>query len=60
MFIPDEDDWLGFGLSGSDNKTQMIGSDIAIGHLNIKTGQGIVQDYNVDAKAPVSKFMPLN
>jgi hypothetical protein len=31
----------------------MIGSDVAIGWLNLKTGQGLVKDYNVDAKAPV-------
>ena len=38
----------------------MLGADIAIGYLNLKTGQGIVQDYNVDAKAPVCYVvMPL-
>lgn len=35
----------------------MMHSDIAIGHLNIKTGQGIVSDYNVDAKAPCTSIL---
>ncbi|OXA51211.1 Protein Skeletor, isoforms B/C [Folsomia candida] len=55
--VANDDDWLGFGLSGSDNKTQMMSSDIAIGHINVKTGQGVVQDYNVDAKAPCTSIL---
>lgn len=54
-----EDDWLGFGINGGDinttsTKAKMIGGDVAIGYLNLRTGQGIVQDYNMDARAPVT------
>lgn len=49
-----QNDYLAFGLSGSDNQTQMIGSDVAIlymdGHL------GFAYDYNITEKYPVSSL----
>lgn len=44
---------MGFGVSGSDNETKMIGSDVAIAYLG-KNGMPNAFDYKIDAKAPVS------
>jgi len=43
---------MGFGLSGSPNKSQMIGSDVAVGYLF--NNKGAVHDLNIDAKTVVS------
>ncbi|CAL8090895.1 unnamed protein product [Orchesella dallaii] len=55
--LANDDDWLGFGLSGDNNTAKMIGGDVAIGYLNLRTGQGIVNDYNMDARAPCSEIL---
>lgn len=52
--LANDDDWLGFGLSGSNTTAKMIGGDVAIGRLDLRTGQGVVEDFNIDARAPVS------
>ena len=52
MHFLDENDWMGFGISGDENKTSMIGSDIAI--VSLKNNAAIVHDYKIDARAPVS------
>jgi len=40
---------MGFGISGSENSSQMIGSDVATGF--IQNGKGFAYDLNIDAKA---------
>lgn len=50
----DADDYMAFGISGSAEKSQMLGADVAVtyidGHL------GFATDYNIDSLAPVSKL----
>ncbi len=48
----DRNDYIAFGLSGSKNSTQMIGSDVAISYL--KDHSGVTQDYNITGKFPVN------
>ncbi|ODM96270.1 Protein Skeletor, isoforms B/C, partial [Orchesella cincta] len=55
--LANDDDWLGFGVSGDNSTAKMIGGDVAIGHLNLRTGQGVVSDYNLDARAPCSQIL---
>jgi len=48
----DENDYIAFGLSGSDNQTKMIGSDVAISYMSGHLG--VTHDYNITDKYPVS------
>lgn len=43
-------DYIGFGISGSDNSSQMIGSDVSISYLESHVGYTI--DYNITDKHP--------
>lgn len=47
-----EDEYLSFGISGSDEKSQMIGADVAVAYIN--GYQGYATDYNITALTPVS------
>lgn len=47
-----EDAYMAFGLSGSDQKSQMLGSDVAIAYID--GYRGFATDYNVTALTPVS------
>lgn len=49
-----EDEYLAFGISGSDEKSQMIGADVAVAYIN--GYQGYATDYNITALTPVSFF----
>ena len=44
---------MAFGLSGSMQKSEMLGADVAIAYLD--GALGYATDYNITAKAPVSK-----
>lgn len=48
----DEGDYLAFGLSGSEEKTQMLGADVAIAYID--GYRGYANDYNITANSPVS------
>ena len=48
----DNDDYIGFGISGSDNSSQMIGSDVAISYIDRHLGYTF--DYNITDRHPVS------
>lgn len=48
-----ENDYMAFGLSGSMQKSEMLGADVAIAYLD--GALGYATDYNITAKAPVSK-----
>ncbi|KAF7495422.1 Protein Skeletor, isoforms B/C [Sarcoptes scabiei] len=45
-----KDDYMAFGLSGSDNSSQMLGSDIALAYM--ETHLGFVRDYNITGIFP--------
>lgn len=42
---------MAFGLSGSEDKSQMEGADVAIAYMD--GARGYATDYNITAKAPV-------
>lgn len=46
-----KDDYMAFGLSGSDNSSQMLNSDIALTY--IETHFGYTHDYNITGAFPV-------
>lgn len=54
----EEDDYMAFGLSGSDTKSQMLGSDIVVTYKDGHLGQAI--DYNINALAPCNKVLDVN
>ena len=43
-------DYIGFGISGSDNSSQMIGADVAISYLEAHLG--FTNDYNLTDRHP--------
>lgn len=43
-------DYIGFGISGSDNSSQMIGSDVSISYLEAHFG--FTHDYNITDRHP--------
>lgn len=47
----DKNDYIAFGISGSKNSSQMIGSDIALSYLDAHLGY--THDYNITGKFPV-------
>ena len=46
---------MAFGLSGSEERSQMEGADVAVAYMDDIRGYAI--DYNITAKAPVSNFI---
>lgn len=53
FLIVDEDEYMAFGLSGSDGSSRMEGADVAIAYMD--DSRGYATDYNITAKAPVRK-----
>lgn len=49
----DEDEYMAFGLSGSETSSRMEGADVVVTYLDGTRGYAI--DYNITAKAPVRK-----
>lgn len=45
---------MAFGLSAAENKSEMIGSDVAVAYVDGIFGHAT--DYNITAKAPVSYY----
>ncbi|XP_069695747.1 protein Skeletor, isoforms B/C [Periplaneta americana] len=50
-----EDDYMAFGLSAAENKSEMIGSDVAVAYIDGYLGYAT--DYNITAKAPCGKVL---
>jgi hypothetical protein len=48
---------MAFGLSAAENKSEMIGADVAIAYIDGYLGYAT--DYNITAKAPVSCYSTL-
>lgn len=46
---------MAFGLSAAENKSEMIGSDVAVAYIDGYLGYAT--DYNITAKAPVSCYI---
>ncbi len=47
-----ENEYMAFGMSGSYDKFQMLGSDITIAYID--GHRGSADDYNITAKSPVT------
>lgn len=47
-----EDDYMSFGLSGSKEKSQMLGADVAVAYID--GYRGFSTDYNITALSSVS------
>ncbi|RWS24858.1 Protein Skeletor:-like isoforms D/E [Leptotrombidium deliense] len=45
------DQYISFGLSGSHEKAQMVGADVAVAYFDSRLNRAIVQDYILTAKA---------
>lgn len=54
----DEDDYMAFGLSGSDTKSQMSGADVAVTYIDGHLGYAV--DYKIDALAPCTNVLGVN
>lgn len=50
-----ETDYMSFGLSGSEDSSQMLGSDIAVAYID--GFRGFATDYNITALSPVRKLL---
>ncbi|KAF2883127.1 hypothetical protein ILUMI_23044 [Ignelater luminosus] len=51
----DEDEYMAFGLSGSQEKSQMLGSDVAVAYIS--EYRGFATDYNITALTPCVKVL---
>lgn len=51
----DEDSYMAFGLSGSPERSQMLGADVAITYIDGHRGYAV--DYNITSLAPVRKHL---
>lgn len=49
-----EDEYMSFGLSGSETSSQMQGADVVVAYIDGARGYAI--DYNITSLAPVSAF----
>lgn len=46
-----DDDYMSFGLSGSETASQMLGADVAVAYID--GARGYTVDYNITSLAPV-------
>ncbi|KAL7302503.1 hypothetical protein TKK_0005146 [Trichogramma kaykai] len=51
----DENDYMAWGVSGSDERSQMEGADLTVAYMDDTLGYAV--DYNVTAKAPCTKVL---
>lgn len=49
-----EDEYMSFGISGSEERSQMLGSDVAVAYMVGYSGYAL--DYNISALTPVSIY----
>lgn len=57
LMLPDEDEYVAFGISGSELSSKMVGADVAIAYMD--DTRGYATDYNITANAPVCKPIKL-
>lgn len=48
-----EDEYMAFGISGSEQSSQMLGSDVAVAYID--GYRGFTTDYNITALSPVKE-----
>lgn len=48
----DEDEYMAFGVSGSDSGSRMLGADVAVAQYDAVQQRGLATDYNITAAAP--------
>lgn len=48
-----EDEYMAFGISGSDTNSSMLGADVAVVRFSSVEQRGFATDYNITALAPV-------
>lgn len=54
----EEDDYMAFGLSGSDSKSQMLGADVVVTYIDGHLGHAV--DYHIDSLAPCVQVLGQN
>ncbi|CAG7836850.1 unnamed protein product [Allacma fusca] len=50
----DQGDYMSFGLSGDDSRSEMVGGDVVVGWFDKSTQRGHVVDYFLDSKSQCS------
>lgn len=50
FFLLDANDYMAFGLSQNDTKSQMIGADAVVAYFDQTTGRGHAVDYYLESK----------
>ncbi|CAK1594786.1 unnamed protein product [Parnassius mnemosyne] len=50
-------DYMAFGISGNDTRSQMLGADVAVAYFNTTLQQGVAGDYNITALAPCVRVL---
>ncbi|KAK9722443.1 Electron transfer DM13 [Popillia japonica] len=53
-----EDEYISFGISGSEERSQMLGSDVTVAYMNGYSGYAL--DYNITALTPCVKVLGQN
>lgn len=48
----DEDEYMAFGVSGSDSGSRMLGADVAVAQYDSVMQRGLATDYNITDSAP--------
>lgn len=51
MFVPEDGEYMSFGISGDATRSQMVGGDVAVAWVDKRTLKGEAQDYYLDAKS---------
>ena len=53
----DENEYMSFGISGAEGRTKMIGADVAVAYFNSDDNKFYAEDYILNAKAMVWKYI---
>lgn len=51
----DADQYMSFGISGTQDRSQMLNSDVVVAYT-VNANQAFVVDYNITSLAPVSRI----
>jgi serine protease inhibitor ecotin len=49
--VPEDGEYMSFGLSGDDTRSKMIGGDVVVAWVDKTTLKGYAYDYFLDAKS---------
>lgn len=49
--FPEDGEYMAFGVSGDNQKTQMVGGDPTVAWVDKRTLKGYAEDYYLDAKS---------